>query len=80
MAAGAAPVVNDAPNNRMVADSPFIQYVAPTPGDLARALVRVVEDPSAVDKSREMSLSLSQTTWESSGAQFVVEFERTMRG
>jgi glycosyltransferase involved in cell wall biosynthesis len=80
MAAGVTPVVNDAPNNRMVTDSPFIHYVAPTPGDMARALVDVVDDSRASEKSRAMSLSLTQTTWERSGAQFVAEFERAMRG
>ncbi|MBD8468423.1 glycosyltransferase family 1 protein [Plantibacter sp. MCCC 1A11337] len=80
MASGVAPVVNDAPNNRLVSDNPFIEYVQPAPGAIAKRLVEVVDRPDAVARSIAMSESLENTTWQDSGRQFVEAFERAMRG
>ena len=80
MKAGVAPVVNDAPNNRLVSDNPFIEYVPATPGAIAQRLIDVVERPDAIARSMAMSESLTEITWERSGTQFVEAFERAMRG
>lgn len=80
MSAGVAPVVNDAPNNRMVSDNPFIDYVLASPGAIADRLVEVVERPDATQRAIAMSNSLEGLTWEHSGDQFVKAFERAMRG
>lgn len=80
IASGVAPVVNDAPNNRLVSNNPFIEYVQPAPGAIARRLVEVVDRPDAVERSVAMSESLAHTTWDDSGRQFVEAFERAMRG
>ncbi len=80
MASGVAPVVNDAPNNRMVSDNPFIEYVPTSPKAIANRLVEVVERPDAVARSIAMAESVRGTTWDDSGRQFVTAFERAMRG
>ena len=80
MASGVAPVVNDAPNNRLVSDNAYIEYVAPVPSAIADRLVEVLERADAVERSVKMSASLNDVTWERSGAQFVDSFERAMRG
>lgn len=80
MSAGVAPVVNDAPNNRLVSDNPYIDYVASSPGAIADRLVEVVERADATERVVAMSQSLDGLTWERSGDQFVQAFERAMRG
>ncbi|WP_185202542.1 glycosyltransferase [Glaciihabitans sp. INWT7] len=80
MSAGVAPVVNDAPNNRLVSDNPYIDYVASSPGAIADRLVEVVERADATERAVAMSESLDGLTWERSGEQFVDAFERAMRG
>ncbi|MCU1523847.1 MAG: glycosyltransferase family 1 protein [Microbacteriaceae bacterium] len=80
MSSGVAPVVNDAPNNRLVSDNPFIEYVSSSPGAIADRLVEIVERTDGVDRAIAMSKSLDGLTWERSGAQFVDAFERAMRG
>jgi len=80
MAAGVAPVVNDAPNNRLVSDNPFIEYVVTAPGAIADRLVEVLERADAPERAVAMSASLDGVTWERSGRQFVEAFERAMRG
>ena len=78
--AGVAPVVNDAPNNRLVSDNPFIEYVVTAPGAIADRLVEVLDRADAPERAVAMSASLDGVTWERSGRQFVEAFERAMRG
>ncbi|MBD8533857.1 rhamnosyltransferase WsaF family glycosyltransferase [Plantibacter sp. CFBP 13570] len=80
IASGVAPVVNDAPNNRLVSDNPYIEYVQPAPGAIAKRLVEVVSREDALERSIAMSESLEHTSWDDSGRQFVEAFERAMRG
>lgn len=80
MAAGVVPVVNDAPNNRMVSDNPFIEYVAPSPSLIARRLIDVVDRPDAVEHAVRMADSLSTVTWDTSRRQFVEALEKAMQG
>lgn len=80
IASGVAPVVNDAPNNRLVSDNPYIEYVQPAPGAIAKRLVEVVSREDAVERSIAMADSLEHTSWDDSGRQFVEAFERAMRG
>jgi glycosyltransferase involved in cell wall biosynthesis len=80
IASGVAPVVNDAPNNRLVSNNPYIEYVAPTPSSIAERLIEVLDRPDAVERSVKMSASVKNLNWESSGTQFVDAFERAMRG
>jgi hypothetical protein len=78
MASGVTPVVNDAPNNRLVSDNPFIEYVPASPLAIARTMAEVIDRPDAVERSISMSKSLANVNWHDSGAQFVEAFERVM--
>lgn len=80
MASGVAPVVNDAPNNRLVSDSPFIDWVEASPPAIARKLVEVVDRADAPARSVAMSASLAGLDWSHSGTQFLAALERAMRG
>jgi hypothetical protein len=80
LSSGVVPVVNDGPNNRMVSDNPYIEYVPASPLAIARKLVEVVDRPDAPQHARLISESVSETTWEDSGRAFLEAFERAMRG
>lgn len=80
MSSGVVPVVNDAPNNREVFDSEFIEYVVPTPLAIARALNDVVSREEGPERAAAMSRSVASDDWEASGTEFVTAFERAMRG
>lgn len=80
LSAGVTPVVNDAPNNRLVSSNPYISYVAPAPAAMARALAAVFDAPDAVERSVAMSASVDRTDWSDSGRAFLEAFERGMRG
>lgn len=80
LASGVVPVVNDGPNNRMVSDNPFIEYVPASPVAIARTLAEVIDRPDAPEHARRISESVAGTTWADSGAAFVTAFERAMRG
>lgn len=80
MSSGVTPVVNDGPNNRMVSDNPYIEYMPPSPLAIARKLVEVVERPDAVERSRAMSESVEGIDWEESGRVFLRALEAALRG
>lgn len=80
MASGVAPVVNDAPNNRMVSDNPHIEYVSASPGAIVDRLIDVVDRPDIPARAVAMSASLAELSWDRSGDQFVAALERAMRG
>ncbi|HEX8496612.1 MAG TPA: glycosyltransferase family 1 protein [Actinomycetales bacterium] len=79
LSAGAIPVVNDAPNNRMVSDNPHIAYAAGDPVSLAGALSEVVSRPDLVTYARTASDSVQGASWEESGAAVVGILERETR-
>ena len=68
LAAGCVPVVNEAEHNRIVLDNPFVQYAAPTPPELARALVEVVERPDFESMVPAMAASVSAASWADAAA------------
>jgi hypothetical protein len=80
ISAGVTPVVNDGPNNRLVSDNPYIEYVPASPMVIAKKMVEVLERPDAVERSNEMSSSVANVNWTDSGTQFVDALERAMRG
>lgn len=72
LAAGVKPVVNDAPNNRMVvADNPFIDFARASPTSLAAALTAAVDHADRPAWAREASESVATSSWERSGEQFL---------
>lgn len=79
MASGVVPVVNDAPNNRLVADRPGIEWVPLSPPAIARRLAEVVarDFPSTAHR---MAGAVGTADWADSGRQFLDAFERGMRG
>jgi len=80
ISSGVTPVVNEGPNNRMVSDNPYIEYVEPSPRAIARRLVEVLERPDAAARSQAMSASVASVDWEASGEQFLAALERAVRG
>jgi len=80
LSAGVIPVVNDAPNNTMVSDNPFIEFTPPTPQALADRLVSIVDRTDLVEHSRLAAESVGTRGWDESGAQFVRAVEDVVRG
>lgn len=80
LSAGAIPVVNDAENNRLVTDNPFIAYAPPIPRALADRLLEIVDRPNAPEYARQAAESVSAASWDVSGVQFLKAFERGMSG
>lgn len=78
VAAGVVPVVNDAPNNRMVSDSRFIAYEPLVPEIMSRRLDEILSNPVNSQDRLRMSESISEFTWNDSGEQFIRAFERKM--
>ena len=80
LAAGVIPVVNDAPNNRLVSDNEFIEYTEPSPRALADRLIAIVDRVDQAEHASRAAASVGETTWERSGAQFMEAFESGVRG
>ena len=78
MSCGTIPVVNDAPNNRLVSDNPAIDYVPLSPGAMAGEIIRIVDAQDQVERSREAAASATTLSWEDSGRTFVADFEEAM--
>jgi hypothetical protein len=79
LAAGAIPVVNDAPNNRLVADHPEIVYTEPAPAALADAILTVLDDPDPSARAARAAASVADASWAASGRQFLDAFSKGMR-
>jgi len=79
LAAGAIPVVNDAPNNRLVVDNPHVVYAPPLPRALADALIAVLDDPERDRKAAVAAASVAVRDWGVARTQFLAAFERAMR-
>lgn len=78
LAAGTIPVVNDAPNNRLVSDHPEILYTEPVPAALAEAILSVLDDPHRDERARKAAASTEGASWAVSGRQFLDAFGRGM--
>ena len=80
LSSGVTPVINDGPNNRMVSDNPFIEYVPASPLAIARKMAEIFDHPDSVERSIAMSESVAQVNWSDSGLQFLAALEGAMRG
>jgi glycosyltransferase involved in cell wall biosynthesis len=69
LGAGCIPVVNDAPQNRVVLDNPEVAYAPGTPFDLANALAALVERPAAERQAAAAAAaaSVQGASWDDSG-------------
>ena len=79
LGAGVIPVVNDAPNNRLVVDNPYVAYTQPTPRALAEAILAEVDAPDRASRVAAAAESVTSADWDQSGRQFIEAFERGMR-
>jgi glycosyltransferase involved in cell wall biosynthesis len=80
LAAGVIPIVNDAPNNRLVSSNPSIVYAPARPAALADALIAAVDEPDQQQRSSLASRSVLGHSWEDSGKQFLDAYQRVIRG
>lgn len=80
LSAGVIPVVNDAPNNRLVSNNPYIEYSDAMPRALADRLIAIVDREDQVAHAAAAAASVSDATWAQSGAQFMTAFEAGLRG
>ena len=80
LSSGVTPVVNDGPNNRLVSDNPYIEYVPASPQAIARKMAEVFDHPDAVARSIAMSESVANVNWSESGEQFLKALQGAMRG
>lgn len=78
LAAGTIPVVNDAPNNRLVSNHPEIVYTEPSPAALAEAIIAVLDDPAPEERAKRAAASAVGASWAASGRQFLDAFGRGM--
>jgi glycosyltransferase involved in cell wall biosynthesis len=67
MACGTIPVMNDGPNNRLVSDSPYINYAPASPNDLAEALVQTVGRKDLTQYAKKAADSVTNLDWNEAG-------------
>lgn len=78
LACGTIPVVNDAPNNRLVSDNPFISYTDPSPQALANALIETVKRENLPEYANKAAASVSADGWEVAGERFLGVLDREL--
>jgi hypothetical protein len=73
LASGCTPVVNDAPQNRLVLANDHVAYTEATPHGIASRLEQLVRTPPAARQATaaELSASVSGRTWTAVGLDFV---------
>jgi hypothetical protein len=78
LATGTIPVVNDAENNRLVSDNPYIHYAQPSPHALAQAMSEVVGRKDLPHYAEKASKSVRAASWDASGKKFVSIVEQEL--
>ncbi len=78
LSSGTIPIVNDAANNRLVSNNPFIAYANNDPHSLANKISEVISRKDQETYSQKASASVDALGWESSGKKFVDIVEREM--
>jgi len=71
LACGTIPVVNDAPNNRLVSNNPYIAYTDPSPEALADKIIEIVKKDNLTTYSKEASESVATNGWDVAGKKFL---------
>jgi hypothetical protein len=80
LAAGVIPVVNDAPNNRLVSDNAYIDYASANPRALAEHLIAILDRADQEHYATLAAASVVDTTWEAAGERFMAAFQDGIRG
>lgn len=80
LASGCLPVVNDSPDARADLDNPHVRWARPTPGALADALCRAVDDARDGRAAVAAAESIRPDSWTVAGAGVARIIERTVRG
>lgn len=78
LAAGCIPVVNDAIQNRIVLDNPFVRYAPPYPQALASELEALVMTHDFDSLSQAAAASVCGATWDDAGATVDAIFRRAL--
>ncbi len=76
LAAGCIPVVNDAEQNRVVLDNPFIRYVEAYPQAMVDALSSLVRQVDFATLSEAAASSVLGSAWDDAGAKVDAIFQR----
>ncbi len=79
LASGVTPVVNDAPNNRMVADNDRIVWTQTSPLAIARALASAYDAGTGGAAAAANAASVGHGDWSDSGAQFISALDNAVR-
>lgn len=79
IACGTIPVVNDAPNNRLVSNNPYIEFSPNNPSALANSMSKIVTKKNLPEYALKASESVAKSTWDESGKKFVQILERKLR-
>jgi glycosyltransferase involved in cell wall biosynthesis len=79
LAAGCIPVVNEAVQNRIVLDNPFVRYAPLYPQALASELEALVMTPDFDSLSQSAAASVRGATWDDAGATVDEIFRRALR-
>jgi O-antigen biosynthesis protein len=69
LAAGCIPVVNDAPQNRIVLDNDHVRYTSPSPQALAAELSRVVTTDDFAALAKRAAESVRGNSWDNAATQ-----------
>lgn len=76
LSSGTIPVVNDAPNNRLVSNNPFIAYTEASPEALAQKLIDTVTMKNLPEHSKQAAQSVSSDGWEQAGKKLLAVIEK----
>lgn len=79
LACGCVPVVNDAPNNRLVVDNPSIVWSQTSPAAIARALEKAVASSNGGSRTA-IAASVAGESWEAAGDIVEEAISRVLRG
>ncbi len=79
LACGTIPVVNDAPNTRLVSDNPYIAYSSNDAMAVAASLGTIVKRADGPEYARKASASIDELGWAESGKQFVSCVEKELK-
>jgi hypothetical protein len=79
LACGCVPVVNDAPNNRLVVDNPSIVWTQTSPAAIARSLESAVRSSNGGERSA-IAASVAGESWDTAGDIVEEAITRVLRG